>query len=139
MINPSNTERVRLIKQKVLIDTQPPEMLDALICQDAIIESPANFNQLKGARGLCFVIDYWKKAFPDVHSEWSQTEEKENGVVMIHWKAKGHHTGDDFFGTPASGAPVSYSGRTTYQFDGNGQLTHYQVSIDIDAIKAQLG
>ena len=133
----SNIERVRQIKKKVFIKGQSCKKLNNFIRQDAIIDSPINFHQLTGVKGLKTVVSYWKKAFPEVKSEWISVEAKDDDVVVT-WKAKGNHTGDDFLCIPAKGAYIFYTGQTMYRFNGDGQLTRYQATLNLDAIKKQL-
>jgi hypothetical protein len=133
-----NIERVKEIKKKVFLQGASPKELCQLIHQNAIIESKANFNNLKGAEGLCSVIGYWKSAFPNAKSTWADTKEKEDGTVVINWEAEASHTGSDFFGVLAKDKQAKYVGQTLYQFNENGQLKRYQSTIDINSIKNQL-
>jgi predicted ester cyclase len=134
----TNIERVKKIKQKIFSEGTSANDLSELIHPEAIIDSPANFSGLCGAEGLCQVIAYWKKAFPNASSEWQNTSCPNHHTVIIHWQASATHSGEDFFSVPAKGLPVSYSGCATYTFNDNGQLIRYQVSVDLDAIKEQI-
>lgn len=131
-------DTVRLIKKIILEENSKIEDLHKLINRDAIIESPVNFEEKKGADGLVTVIRYWQKAFPDVSSTWQSTEQPDNNTVLINWKAKGTHSGSSFLDIPAKGNNVLYEGKTIYKFCTDGKLAHYGVFVDIQSIKKQV-
>ena len=65
-----------------------------------------------------------KAAFPDVVWSVNVLIEKDD-VVISNWTLKGTHTGDAFFGVPASGKPIEINGTAILRFRDGKIVEHW--------------
>lgn len=134
-----NIERVKALRDALLLQDTVSDEINKMILTDAVVDSPINFENLTGIDALKAVFKYWKGAFPDVTSSWVSAEENKNDdSVNITWRAEATHLGDSFLGIEARGRRLAYTGETLYRFNDEGKLMYYCVSVDLDAIKLQL-
>ena len=130
----NNIERAKEIVRR-LWNQADLESIDDLVSPDVIIKSPVKSGQ--GSNILSEVVLYWRRAFPDVKSQWLSAEEIEPGKVVVKWEAHGTHTGAAFFEVDSFGRLVDYAGETTYVFQ-DGKLSAYEAKVNIDDILQQL-
>jgi len=130
----NNIEKAKEIVRRLWNQTDL-ESIDDLVSQEVTIESPVKSG--KGSSTLSEVVLYWRRAFPDVKSQWLSAEEIEPGKVVVKWKAHGTHTGAAFFEVETTDRSVDYTGETTYFFQ-DGKLFAYEAKVNIDDILQQL-
>ncbi len=91
-----------------MFDSGDVAAVDTLYAPDFIDHNlaPGAPNAIDAMRGLVVAI---RDAFTDPPHELLFQEETGGGWVVNHWRMTGRHTGE-WFGTPASGRDVSFTG-----------------------------
>jgi predicted ester cyclase len=74
---------------------------------------PGTSSGIDGMRALVAAI---RDGFSDTHHEVLYQGDPGDGWVVSHWRMTGTHTGD-WFGTPATGRPVSITGTDIMRVD----------------------
>ena len=109
--------------------------LGGWLTSDFVSESPSR----PAMRGVAEYRDYMlrhRRAFPDFAVEVTEVL-AEGDRVMVRWKATGTHQGD-FFGIPATGAPVEFTGISLFTFSGD-RIARQWVQSDAMTLFRQLG
>lgn len=75
-------------------------------------------------------------AFPDLEGT-SDEEIAEGDRVVLRWSARGTHRGD-FFGIPATGKGVTFTGTSTYRIAG-GKIAEEWTHADLLGLMTQIG
>jgi steroid delta-isomerase-like uncharacterized protein len=91
-----------------MFDSGDVAAVDTLYAPDFVDHNPAPGapSALDGLRGLVAAL---RDGFTNSRHELLFQQETGDGWVVNHWRMTGKHTGD-WFGTPASGRDVSFTG-----------------------------
>jgi steroid delta-isomerase-like uncharacterized protein len=96
--------------------------VEDLVAADVIFHMGSD-PDLKGHAGLRDFAGALRAAFPD--GRFTNEEQiAEGDKVVQRWSFKGTHKGE-FFGVPATGKPVSFTGTTTLRIAGGKVVEHW--------------
>jgi steroid delta-isomerase-like uncharacterized protein len=117
-------------------DTGDVALLDGMYTE-AAATGDANSNGTPLQEELSAAVSAWKSAMPDLQDQ-TDLIFADGDHVVARWTARGTMTGD-FFGVPATGQPVTYTGITMLRVEC-GRIAESWTEIDVasmlDAMKA---
>ncbi|MFK0294738.1 ester cyclase [Streptomyces sp. NPDC090442] len=91
-----------------LFDTGNVSGLDEVLSPDLVDHNPVP-GAASGIDGMRILVAAVRDGFTATRHEVIYQAETGNGWVVSHWRMTATHTGD-WFGTPATGRPVSFTG-----------------------------
>lgn len=107
--------------------------IDDLVHKDIILHSL--LGDFYGPGAMQKVVKVWITGFPNL-KVINIASICEGDTVVLHWNAKGTHTGD-FKGKKPTGKSVSYSGVTIYRIQ-DGKIIEYWAYLDMQHLFDQL-
>ena len=114
-------------------DAGDVDAVDTLFAPDAVDHNPVpgTPDAAEGIRGLIAAV---RAAFTNPRHEILHQAETGDGWVVTAWRMTGTHTGD-WFGTPASGRDVAFTGIDLYRIvDGRiVELRHVEELLQLQA------
>lgn len=118
-----------------MFDSGDVAAVDTLYAPNLIDHNPAPGapSAIEAMRGLVAAI---RDGFSNPRHELLFQEETGHGWVVNHWRMTGKHTGD-WFGTPASGRDVSFSGTDIVRVV-NGRITEIYHVEELLQLQAQI-
>jgi len=114
-----------------------PELVDEVLRSDFVCYDPnSETGEISGA-DLKGEIEYFRNAVPDLNYT-VEDQVAEGNEVVTRWKASGTHEGE-FFGVPATGNRVEFTGIQIDRFDESGKLVAEWPEYDLLGAMKQIG
>ena len=108
--------------------------LASLHAASGVVVSPTG-GVLEGRTEIERVYRVWFSAFPDLMTQPDALIDGDRAVEILHFS--GTHAGE-FFGLPATGNRIEYTGVSVWEFDG-GKARRGWIFTDVATLMAQLG
>jgi steroid delta-isomerase-like uncharacterized protein len=113
------------------------ELVDEVLRSDFVCYDPnSETGEISGA-DLKGEIEYFRNAVPDLNYT-VEDQVAEGDEVVTRWKASGTHQGE-FFGVPATGNRVEFTGIQIDRFDESGKMVAEWPEYDLLGAMKQIG
>ena len=106
---------------------------DALLTDDVVLVRDEE--KAHGREEFKAVLNRLQRAFPDIQYRIDDTIVAGDRIVL-RWQARGTHRGE-YLGIPATGRPVSYTGITVYELQGE-RIARVWVAADLLSLLRRL-
>ena len=106
---------------------------DALLTDDVVLVRDEE--KAHGREEFKAVLNRLQRAFPDIQYRIDDTIVTGDKIVL-RWQASGTHRGE-YLGIPATGRPVSYTGITIYELEGE-RIARVWVAADLLSLLRRL-
>jgi steroid delta-isomerase-like uncharacterized protein len=121
---------------KRLVDAYNKRALDefdSLLTDDVVLVRDEE--KAHGREEFKAVLRRLQRAFPDIEYRIDETIVAGDKIVL-RWQARGTH-GGEYLGVPATGRPVSYTGITIYELEGD-RIARVWVNADLLSLLRRL-
>jgi steroid delta-isomerase-like uncharacterized protein len=118
-------------------DTQDADAIVAAFAKGGTYQNPDTGQALIGEAIATFAKGVWA-AFPDFSTELISIGESGGGLVTYRWVMRGTNTGPGLDGSPPTGRPLTLTGATFVQVEGE-KIRSVQDYFDRKTVDEQLG
>lgn len=118
-----------------IFDTGDVAALDEVLAADLVDHNPVP-GTTSGIEGIRLLVTAIATAFTGTHHEVPYVGTTTDGWVVGHWRMTGKHTGD-WFGTPATGSSVSFTGTDLMRIS-DGKVTEIRHVEELLQLQQQL-